>query len=117
MAAAFAHPLRPGFGPRPRIAQAGRTGGFRTMTVHRSVCRAPKRARHKESPMIAVARVMDDLPAAQAETPGGNSREEISQPDLSLRIAHALRQRISEERFDLWFGDRTRILLAGNTLI
>jgi len=66
--------------------------------------------------MNAVARVMDDfVPAILEENPAGLSEDtlDVNGGDVCERIAHALRQRISEDRFDLWFGNRTRMVLAG----
>jgi chromosomal replication initiator protein len=84
-----------------------------------------EKAGHKESPMTAVARVMEDLsPAYFIESENLKSAGAVASPELPAdgsqvceRIVHALRQRISEDRFDLWFGNRTRLVLAGNTLI
>ncbi len=79
--------------------------------------------------MNAVARIMEDIPPASVAEiqpdadpalhagPELESSAGVDGTDACQRITHALRQRISEDRFDLWFGDKTRLLLAGNTLI
>jgi chromosomal replication initiator protein len=74
--------------------------------------------------MIAVAPVMEDQSAPAlldgSEKPGSERGRAAAADAAGLAaggIAAALRARIGEERYDLWFERKSRLLTAGNTLI
>jgi len=62
--------------------------------------------------MIAIAEVMDDRAKRTAEEMG----EAVGVETQAERIFEGLRERIGEERFDLWFDRKTRFLIAGRRL-
>jgi len=77
--------------------------------------------------MIAVAHVMDDSSAAATlelppEAHEQNHEDAVgllpdSAESLAAGIGAALKARIGQDRFDLWFDRKTRLTLAGNTLV
>jgi chromosomal replication initiator protein len=74
--------------------------------------------------MIAVAPVMEDpSPLALLDGPEEPSSERGRAAAADAAglaadgIAVALRRRIGEERYDLWFERKSRLLMAGNTLV